>query len=106
MNTKSSLSSARRTLLQLMQRIHFGRIENLAVRDGQPVFDPCPRIIREVKFAAENGPHPQRGSVDFLLKKQVVELFEHFDRNPDGVIERLEIKHGLPFHMLVEEPAA
>jgi len=33
-----------------MQRINFGRILNLSVRRGQPVLDPPPRIIREMKL--------------------------------------------------------
>lgn len=33
----------------MMQEINFGRIERLIIRDGQPVLDPAPRIIRDIK---------------------------------------------------------
>lgn len=103
---KASLSPARRQLLELLQQINFGRLESLEVRDGQPVLSPRPLVVREHKFGGENGPRPELTSPDFALKQQVVELFEFFDEMQDGVIDVLEIKHGLPFRMVVREVAA
>ena len=102
----SSLPPDRRDLLHEMQRMNFGRFEGLVLRSGQPVFDPPPTMIREHKFAAENGPRPELASNDFLLKQQVVELFAFFDERQNGVIDVLEIKHGLPFRMIVTEAPA
>lgn len=104
--SKASLSPARRHLLELFQRVNFGRLESLAVRDGEPIFAANPVIIREHKFAGENGPRPELATDDFLLKEQVVELFAYFDHLKDGVIDVLEIKHGLPFRMIVTEVTA
>ena len=98
---KSDLSEARRRLLELMQELDFGRIEALAVRAGQPVLDPPPRIVREHKFGGENGPRGERRLGDFTLKEQVLELFDEFDRLGEGVIDVLTVKHGLPFNMHV-----
>ena len=89
-----------------MQNINFGRIERLVVRDGRPVFEPSPRVIREVKFCAENGPRPEVGKEDFALKAQVRELFAQMKAMGDGVVHCIEIKHGLPFMMTIEEDAA
>jgi len=104
--TKAALPEPRQRLVELMQAINFGRIEGLAVLDGDPVLDPPPRVIREVKFGGENGPRPELDAGNFLLKSQVVELFRHFDELGNGTIDVLEIKHGLPFRMLVAEAAA
>ena len=104
--TKLSLSPARRRLIELMQSINFGRLENLTVRGGEPTFDPPPRVVREVKFGAENGPRPESAVGDFKLKAQVVDLCREFDRLGDGTVLTLEVKHGLPFRMLVSEAAA
>ena len=71
------LSARRAGLLELMQTINFGRIEGLAILDGDPVLDPPPRVIREVKFGGENGPRPELDDGNFLLKTQVIELFPH-----------------------------
>ena len=104
--TKSSLSQTQRRLISLMQRINFGRIEGLVVRDGQPVFDSPPRVTREVKFGAENRPRPEAAKADFALKAQVREFFARIEALGSGGICSIEVKHGLPFKMTVEEDAA
>ena len=100
---KLSLSPGRRRLLELMQQINFGRIDGVTVRGGEPLFDPSPRVVREIKFGSENGPRPELGIDDFVLKAQVVELFEHLDGLGDGKVGSIEVKYGLPFRMSVEE---
>ena len=104
--TKSALSTPKARLIELMQRVNFGRIEELAVRDGEPVFDPSPRVVREVKFGGENGPRPETAKADFTLKAQVCDLFAQLEALGDGTVQCIEIKHGLPFKMTVEEDAA
>lgn len=101
-----SLPPERRRLLRLMQQMNFGRFEALVIRDGQPVFEPAPRQVHEFKFPGDNSPRPELNAENFLLKTQVVELFQQFDRLKNGTVEVLEIKHGLPFRMLVAEAAA
>lgn len=97
--TKSQLPVRRRWLLELMQRTGFGRIEALVVRSGEPVLDPPPRVVREVKFGGQNGPRQELRLADFPLKAEVVELFRELDCLGDGVVDLLTIKHGLPFKM-------
>lgn len=100
---KSALSPDRRRLVELCQRLNFGRIEGLEVRGGEPVFDPQPRTVREFKFAGDNGPRPESRRADCALKDQVGDLMRLLDAVGDGVIETLTVKHGLPF--LAEVPA-
>lgn len=104
--TKSDLSLSKQQLVGLMQRINFGRIEGLVVRDGHPVFAPSPRVIKEVKFCAENGPRTEAVKQDFALKKEVRDLFTRMEALCNGTILELEIKHGLPFKMSLQEDAA
>ncbi|MEN6451399.1 MAG: hypothetical protein ABFC96_12980 [Thermoguttaceae bacterium] len=103
---KASLSPARRRLLELLQQVNFGRLESLVIADDEPVFDPSPRIVREIKFGSENGPRHEIGAADFNLKSQVIELLAFFDELHNGTIDVLEIKHGLPFRVIVTEVAA
>lgn len=103
---KSGPPAASVRLLRLMQRINFGRIEGLVVRDGQPIFDPPPHIVREIKFGGENGPRREVGKSDFALKAQVRELLAQLEALGEGVVPCLEVKHGLPFRMIVEEMPA
>jgi len=104
--TAASLPPARRRLVTLMQELNFGWIENLRVRGGQPVFDPPPTVVRQVKFGGENGPRPEVAWEDFVLKAQVRELLVQMEAMGDGVIRCIEVKHGLPFKMTVEEITA
>lgn len=100
---KATLSAPRKRLLELLADLNFGRVEGLTVRRGEPVFHPPPRVVREVKFGGDNGPRPERDANDFLLKAQAVELFRHLDRLDDGTVQSIEVKHGLPFRMLVAD---
>ena len=101
--SKQNLSVARQQLVGLMQRINFGRVFDLEVRDGQPVMDPLPRVVREIKFGGDNGPRPEAAKADFTLKAQVRDLFAELEALGDGVIPCIEIQRGLPFRMTVEE---
>ena len=104
--TKSCLSDAQVRLIELMQRINFGRIFDLEVRDGQPVMDPPPRVVREIKFGGDNGPRPEVARSDFTLKAHVRDLFAQLEALGDGVIPCIEVQRGLPFRMTVEEVCA
>lgn len=100
---KSKLSAGQFQLIELMQQINFGRIEGLWIRNGEPQFAPPPKIICEIKFGGENGPRPQKSSDDFELKAQVVELLQHLERIGNAIIDTIEVKHGLPFRLIVEQ---
>lgn len=104
--TKSSMSNDRVQLIELMQRINYGRIEGLSVRRGEPMMDPPPRIVREIKLCGDNGPRPEAAKADFTLKAQVLDLFAQLEALGDGVIPCIEIQRGLPFRMTVEEVCA
>jgi hypothetical protein len=99
--TKAVLSPARRRLIELMQEVNFGRIENLQIRDGEPVFDPPPTVVRHHLFGKENGPNSHRAVDNFTLKKKLAELFEIFNGEPLLFIQELIIDNGLPVRMSV-----
>ncbi len=103
---KSTLLPAQVELVELMQHLDFGIVEGLVIRDGLPVLDPRPRIVRDVKFGAGNGRRDEAGLTDFALKSNVQELMNTFACLGNATVHRLEIKHGLPFRMQVEEAAA
>ncbi len=103
--SKSQLSEARQRLLESMQRITFGRLEGLAVRAGEPVFDPPPRVIREFK-PGSNAKRSEANLSDFALRKELAELFDYFSRVQNVTILSIEVLHGLPFKVTVEEGLA
>ena len=87
-----------------MQRINFGRIEGLSIRRGEPVFEPAPRIIQDIKICGgENGPMAEVARDDFALKSQVVEMFEHLSRLDEGSVAVIHVQHGLPCRLTIEQ---
>ena len=100
--TKAGLSTPRQRLVEAMQRIAFGRIEQLHIRDGDPVFEPPPRIVQEIKIGGEGDPRAPITGCGFALKKQVVELFQHLAQLGNGTIEAIEVRHGLPSRITLE----
>jgi hypothetical protein len=103
--TKAALSMPRRHLVEAMQRLNFGRIEGLVIRGGEPMFQPAPRFILEIKLGGKNGPRAELTTEDFALKSSVIELFEHLSRIGDGTLASIEIQYGLPFRLVVEQDA-
>ena len=97
--TAADLHPARQRLLALMRTLGYGRIEGLRVSAGQPVLDPLPRMVREVKFPQEGEPtrilpaDPERT----VLKKQHRQFLALLDQVGDGVIESVVVCNGLPF---------
>jgi hypothetical protein len=101
--TKSSLTANRKRLVETMQELNFGRIEQLQIRAGEPVFSPAPRLVQDIKIGnANGGPRPELIREDFQLKTSVLELFEHLDRISTGTVEIVEVRCGLPFRVVVE----
>jgi hypothetical protein len=87
-----------------MQRLNFGRIEGLEIRNGEPVFQPLPKVVQDIKIGGENGPRPELAIEDFALRNSVLELFEHISQLGNGRVETLEIKYGLPFKLIIQQP--
>lgn len=94
--TKKALTPARRDLLALFQRVNFGRVERLVVRSGQPVLDPAPEAVQLLKFPGDNDRRREADAGDFALKAEVVAFFAALDELGTGMLERVEVRHGLP----------
>ena len=105
MTRKQSLSPNRQQLVVLMTEIDYGSIENLVIRDHEPVFYPAPRIVRDVMLGKRDKKRLPRTAADFVLKAQHEDLFEQFDELHDGQIDRIEIQAGLPFRIRVAAAA-
>jgi hypothetical protein len=100
--TKAGLSTPRQKLVEAMQRIAFGRIEQLHIREGDPVFEPPPRLVQEIKISGDGEVQPEVAGSDFVLKKQIVELFQRLAQLRNGVIEAIEVRHGLPCRITLQ----
>ena len=90
-------SDSGRALIALIRRLGFGTIHGLRVAGGQPVLVPFPRVVQETKFGVEFKPVPPRPVEP--LRAEDHQLLTALVAIGDGVIETLEIRHGVPFHM-------
>ena len=98
----SDLRSSERTFVAAIQRLGFGRFEFLRIKNSELVLDPWPTMVRGVKFGSEEQTTSHTPPEEFRLKRQVIELFEYVREVDTGEIRTLEIRHGLPFSMEVE----
>jgi len=98
----SDLSSARQALVRLCQSTNRGNIEDLEVWGAEPVFDPFPVVVKDVKLDADEEPRPELALSDFVLSAEVVRLMSLLDKMECGNIRRIEVRAGIPRRMLVE----
>lgn len=98
------LEHSKQDLVKLMQQTNFGRIQ-VAVRGGKPVLESRPHVTRDIKIGGENGSRQEIHLADFVLKKEQVEALDHIATVEAGTVT-IEVKHGLPFRILIEEAAA
>jgi hypothetical protein len=96
-STTQNLTAAQRSLLRIIRENRFGRIENLRIQDGQPVFDGAVKVVRVARLGGESGTTTVPSSDECELKQAIRDLFEELARLRDGEIVRLEFRHGLPF---------
>ena len=97
------LSPGRQRLVRLIQRVNFGRVENLLIVHGEPVFKPAPRMVQTVKLGGDNERRAEAGIEDFQLTGPVMDMLNQLTDLGDGRIERLDVRHGLPFFMEIEQ---
>jgi hypothetical protein len=100
----TQLSAPRQALVRLFQSISFGYLEGLEIRAGEPVFNPAPTVFVEVKLDAGDERPPEVSLSDFELRSEVIRLIEQFDEVGDGLIERIDVRHGIPRRALIERP--
>jgi len=94
---REQLSFDRRQLLEFLFHIYFGQIQDLHVRECEPVLDPLPTFFRRVRPGCEHRKRHIAYPDDYQLKKQVIGFFDYLDRFQDGVIAVVKVQDGLPF---------
>src|SRR5882724_3201220 len=98
----SDLSAARVALVRLCQSIDYGRIEGLQVSNKEPVFDPQPLVLIDVKLNSAGGPRRETLLEEFELCDEVCGLIQQLDRLGSGRVDRIEIRDGIPRRILIE----
>ncbi|MGA2882247.1 MAG: hypothetical protein ABSG13_25115 [Bryobacteraceae bacterium] len=96
----SELSPARQALVRLCQSANYAQIEQLQVNDSEPVFNPAPVVLLDLKLDSDEMPRPEMALTDFMLTAEFCRLMDKLDGLKHGIIERIEVRAGLPRRML------
>lgn len=99
----SDICPAQRALVEEMQRIRYGTIEWLAIRDGLPEFVADTVSRPAYRIVGNNGPHPASDRDDTVLKAEIVNLLERFRQVGHGLVCVLKVADGLPTGFTLEE---
>jgi hypothetical protein len=100
-SNRDLLPSERRFIVALNQ-LGFGRLEFVRIQRGELVLDPAPTAVQVLKFGSAEWQPPRRAA-DFELKEPLAKFFEYIRGVDDGAIRCLEVRHGLPFSMEIEQ---
>jgi hypothetical protein len=98
----SDLSPGLQALVRLCETINFGSIENLEVRDSEPVFDPAPVMLRDLKLDSDEAARAELALSDFAVRSEVIRLMGHLDEMKVGTVRRVEVRSGIPRRILLE----
>ena len=100
---KRSLPEPNQWIIEQCQRLNFGQI-TFHVRSGEPDLARPWRTRRTVKLASgENGPRPEAELGDFELCEEQITLFSTLSKIKDGTCVTVEVKHGLPFIVEIDQ---
>jgi hypothetical protein len=91
----SELSSSGKLLVSTMRRVQFGRFEGLRISNGEPVWDPPPRLVRVTKIGSDDEQR-DADEGDWVLKAPFRDLFREFGKVENGTFERITFHRGLP----------
>jgi len=98
----SQLSPPRQELVRICQTVNYGQIQGVVVRGGDPIFEPAPVVVIDAKLYRDDGPRPELGLADFVLRDDVRRLMANLDSAKDGLIRCIEVRAGMPHRIVLE----
>jgi len=83
-------------LVRLCQAINFGSLHRLTILDREPIFSPPPIVILELKLDSDDERRPEVDLDDFQVRDEFHRLLNRIDLFRNGMIERIEVRAGIP----------
>ena len=102
--TRRSLTLCESRLMEIIEGLEFGRIEQLCIQHGKPCFEQLPRVVQEIKLGSESerqDRQPDPSNADATLKKEFERLFRQLSQLDDSTVD-IEIRHSVPFRLVLE----
>ncbi len=101
------LSQSRQELVRSCQSVNFGQINDLSIRNGEPVWQcPIPAVLVDLRLDVEAKPRVEIAAADFALGVEVTRLMALLDKIENGEITKIEVRAGLPRRVTLEYPYA
>lgn len=82
--------------------MNFGIIQRIRVHDADPVFDRHNVVLVDEKLDGNDAPRPEAELADFELAAELCRLMRRLDEIGNGIIERLEVRGGIPRRVVFE----
>lgn len=86
----------------MCQTTNWGVIQSFEIRDSEPVLNPPPAVLVDVKLDSDEQPRTDLDLTDFVLRDEVCRLMDQFDRLNNARIERIEVRAGIPRRVVFE----
>jgi hypothetical protein len=102
----SQLSPARKALTRLFQVLNFGEIQDLYVRDSEPVLEPGPVVLVDDRLDSDPVPRPEVEMTDFALREEICRLMARLDELRNVTIVRIEVRAGIPRRVVFQSQFA
>jgi hypothetical protein len=102
----SELPVSRQRLVRLCQSTNFGSIQYLAVVNGEPTFLPPPVVVLELKLDSDDESRPEIDLHDFLIRGEFQRLLNWLDRFGNGMIDKIEVRAGIPRRLFFQTVAS
>jgi hypothetical protein len=98
----AELSPARQALIRLCQSINYGHLQNLTVKDQDPVLQGASVISTDIRLDAEDPARVELAVDDFVLCAEVRRLIALFDKVQNATISKIEVRAGIPRRISLE----
>jgi hypothetical protein len=96
----SELSGPRQALIRRCQRLGFGTLRNIEVRDREPTFGAT-EVIIDLKLDSDNAPRPEQNLSNFLVCDEIRRLFSMLDDFVNATVD-IEVRTGVPRRVFIK----
>jgi hypothetical protein len=101
MTNFSQLSRSRQILIRLCQRVNYGSILDVQVRDGDPCFAGPLNVSVDVRLDGNLVERPELNLPDFALPIESCRLLSQIDSLGNGVVEKIVVHDGIPRRVIL-----
>jgi len=99
----STLSPQWQEVVRRMQRLNFGHFRNFRVVDSEPELHEDFESHASFRFPGDNNPRPETYLEDFVLPAEICDFIGTLKSMGMAMVSKVQIRHGLPFQMEVED---